>query len=105
MTSYYPKWNKQEFNDWRLIRETSFSQLWKVGAVNYQMLVDIHFTTGKCLTVHIASTSNLSKTRLDPVFDYCALLAQGHGNYSIINYTFVEDKEIIEGNWSIPGSI
>lgn len=102
MTSYYPAWSKEYFKDWKLIRETSGSQLWKVESYEEQMLVDIHFTTGAQLAVHIDSTSSLSKNKLDPLFDYCVLLSQGHGEYAIINYTFIKDNEIIEGHWSIP---
>src|SRR4051794_23726488 len=98
-----PHYHTEGFeNDWKLIRETTSSQKFRVTTPDgVSIEVDIHYTAEKVLTVNLIVQGNASKSLLTPVMDEIGRLGLYRGDYAVIDYTLAETQRITEGNYSI----
>lgn len=98
-----PHYHTEGFeNDWKLVRETTTSQKFRVTTEDgIEMAVDIHYTPAKVVTVNIIVQGKASKGILTPIMDEIGRLALYRGDYSVVDYTMAETDRLIDGNYSI----
>ena len=92
-------------NKWQLVRETPYSQKFRVQTPdNREFTIDIHYTIEKVLTVNVVLKGledQISKDILTPVFDELARIALKRNDYAVIDYTLAISQDLDDGNYSI----
>src|SRR5258706_453662 len=92
-------------NEWRLVRETSASQIFRGNTPDgLPFSADFHFTPPAVVTVSlvfVGAKGHFTDGITHDIFEDMEHIALRRGNYSIIDYSLAFSDNISNGNYSI----
>lgn len=92
-------------NDWRLVRETPSSQIYRATTPNgLEFAADVHFTSPPILTVSLVfldANGRFTDGVVHEIFEDLEQIALRRGDYGVIDYAQSCAERIFDGNYSI----